>query len=376
MKVVFSGGGTAGHIMPGIAVGRRIVEEFPGTRVLFFTLQSDVGFKPLAESGFELEAVSSGGVLGKSFPSAALSAGRFFGGFLKALLKLKKLNPDVIIGCGGYASAPAVAAGIVLGKKVVLLEQNRSPGLVTRIFGRLADEVELSFPAGPELSGRAFRVKITGNPVRKEIISADRGDSMARLGLFPSVPVLAVLGGSSGSESLNRAVENLMEKSRSDGRLKAVLSSWQFIHITGEDGYHRVRRAYAGAGIKAKVFPFLEQVWHVYACADAVLSRSGGNSFAEITARCIPAVYVPYPWAGGHQEQNARSAFEAGAAVMVRDEALLTDEFSSVLLSVMSDASLREEMASAAELLPGGDAAGQVVKNIMEIIGKRDDNRH
>lgn len=370
MKAVFAGGGTAGHIMPGIAVGQRIVEEFPGSRVLFFTLESDMSFKPLAESGFRLEAVSSGGVLGKSLPAAALGAGRFFAGFLKTLKKLKKFNPDVIIGCGGYASAPAAAAGLALGKKVVLLEQNRAPGLVTRIFGRFADEVELSFPAGPEMSGKAFRFKITGNPVRKEIISANREDSLARLGLEVSAPVLAVLGGSSGSESLNRAMESLMEKSLADRGLKAGLSAWQFIHISGSAGFERVKRAYASAGAEAKVYTFFEEIWHVYACADLVVSRAGGNSAAEITARGIPAVYVPYPWAGGHQEQNALGACEAGAAVMVRDEALLTEEFSSVLLALMADASRREEMSRAAEGMPGGDAAGEVVKNITRIIGE------
>lgn len=376
MRVVFAGGGTAGHIMPGIAVGQKIVRKFPGSRVLFFTLKSDISLNPLVESGFRLEAVSSGGFLGKSPRAAVLSSGRFFMGFLKALKELKKFNPDVIIGCGGYASAPAVAAGTALGKKVVLLEQNRMPGLVTRIFGRFADEVELGFPAGRKMAGGASRFKITGNPVREEILSAERENSMACMGLAPSGPVLAVLGGSSGSGSLNAAMENLLKKARGGGRLKAVLGSWQFIHISGPAGYEHMRSVYANAGVRAKVYSFFEQIWHVYACADLVLSRCGGNSVAEITARGLPAVYVPYPWAGGHQEQNARGACEAGAAAMVRDEALLTCEFSSLLVSIMTDASRREKMSQAAESLAGGDAAGAVVKNIMKIIGENDDRRN
>ncbi len=368
MRAVFAGGGTAGHIMPGIVIGKRIMREFPGSEVLFFTLRRNMDFGPLAGSGFRVAEINAGGFVGKSPLVMALSFFDLARGFLKSLKGLINFNPDVIIGNGGYASAPAVMAGIVLRHKVILLEQNFVPGLTTRFFARFVDEVELSFPGSEKASGISS-YRITGNPVRPEIVSAEREKSLGRLNLSGLAPVLVIMGGSSGAASLNLAMEKVLKKACGVQRLKEVFSAWQVIHIAGAGGYEHMLGVYRNSGVEARVFSFFEEIWHVYACADLIVSRCGGNSAAEIAARGIPAVYAPYPLAGNHQELNARTACGLGSAVMIRDGELCTEKFSSLLLSLMTDSARREKMKCAGKSAAGRDAAGAIMERIMEITG-------
>lgn len=369
MRAVFSGGGTAGHIIPGIALGRRLLDELPGSSILFITLESDSGSAPLARSGFMLEGIKAGGLLGKNPLQAAAALARLGLGFFQSVRILRDFKPDIVIGNGGYVSAPPVAAGLLLGRKVVLMEQNLVPGLVTRLFARFSEEVELSFAGSARFLGKGVKWKAAGNPLRPEIFSAERKSSMEKLGLCPERPVLAVLGGSSGAASLNRAMEKFLTENSDE--LRKMRQPWQFIHLAGEKDFKRVNTAYKNSGAEARVFPFTGEIWDVYASADLVLSRSGGNSVAEISARGLPAVYVPYPGAGGHQEKNALDACARGAAVIVKDDALDGPGFGEVLFSLMAEDEKRRRMSEAAREFSPGDAAGLMLQRIVEITGEK-----
>lgn len=367
MRAAFAGGGTAGHIMPGLAVGKKIAAELPGSEILFFTLKKNTGFAPLALSGFRIEHINTAGLAGKSPCGAAGSLMKSAGGFIKALDVLRRFRPDVVVGLGGYASAPVVLAGLFLRRRVVLLEQNFVPGLATRVFARFADEVELSFEGSRRFISSSASCRVPGNPVREEIISAGRREGMERLGIPPGKKVLAVLGGSSGAGSLNLAMESLLENSAGDAVRERVLGDWHIIHVTGSSDYERLNNVYKRLKPGSGVYSFLDEIWHVYASADLLLARAGGNTVAEAAARGIPAVYVPYPLAaGGHQDHNARAFCSSGGAVMVEDAGLKSERFGEILFSLMSGSGKREEMARAARRART-DSASAVFKRILAV---------
>jgi UDP-N-acetylglucosamine--N-acetylmuramyl-(pentapeptide) pyrophosphoryl-undecaprenol N-acetylglucosamine transferase len=368
LRAVFAGGGTAGHIFPGIAAGQKIMEKLPGSEILFFTLESAMGFEPLCSSGFRIEPVAAGAFAGKGPGGKMFSLYNLLKGFLRAIIKVKKFNPDVIIGTGGYAAAPVVLAGAVLKKKIVLLEQNFVPGLATRFLAFFAAEVELSFPGSEVFLSRKCRYTVTGNPVRNEIILSGRVESMAALGISLNKNVLAVIGGSSGARSLNFAMERFVAWAKKETAV--LFKKWQLIHMTGEKDCEHMRSVYLKYGIDARVYPFLEHIGRVYACAGLIFARSGGNTVAEAASRSVPAVYAPYPFAtDNHQHLNARYYCDRGAAVMVEDADLCSEKFFRLLADVMQDDDKRRRMSFAA----GGcviESPGEKVFNrILSITG-------
>ena len=282
-----------------------------------------------------------------SLPVAALDAGRV----------LRRLKPCCVVGFGGYVAGPLVALGALAGVPAVAVEMDAQMGWTNRLLSRVVDKVCLSFP-DPRREGGKY--VFTGRPLRPSLLSVTREEGKARFALDPSRPTLLIFGGSLGARSINRAAVAAFAK---------TITPFQIVHVTGQRDYEEVRRALAepGANPGYQVHAFLDDFPLALAAADAVVSRAGG-SVAEILARGLPALLVPYPFAAGdHQTRNARRLVEQGAALSIADADLDPVRLAEAV-QVLLDPATNERMRAAALKLARPDATDRIAEVIVELV--------
>lgn len=356
-RLLVAGGGTGGHLYPGIAVAREAQKE--GWDVLFIGAEGGIEARVLPKEGLNLRTIRAGkymgmGLTGKirtvlSLPSVISSA--------RAIVR--EFRPDAVLGVGGYASFPAVAAAKLSGLPVVIQEQNAWPGLTNRLLGRFADVIAMGFAE----AGRFFVTKkiFTGNPIRSGLMMADRAAALKRFGLHEGRATVLVFGGSAGAHRINSGIVEALSL------LEGMKDSVQFIHQTGEKDRDMVEAAYRKAGFMAAVEAFIYDMDNAYACADMVVCRSGALTLAEVSALGKPAVLIPYPFAANnHQEHNARSFEKAGAARVVLDTDVTGERLASEIKGMLGDRRLLDDMAKKSRALGRPDAAARVLELIKE----------
>lgn len=310
-KILIAGGGTGGHLYPGIAVAAEAKKD--GIEVLFVGTARGIETRVVPREGFNLKLINAGRFKGMgasqkiktllSVPAGVAEAGRV----------IRAFGPDAVLGVGGYASFPVVLAAKIMGKPVILQEQNAVPGLANKLLGKIADRICLGFQAA-----RSFfperKCVLTGNPIRLGLLGINREDALSALRLEQERITVLVTGGSGGAAKINRAVADALPK------LMDMKHKLQFIHQTGERDYEETAAAYEKSGFISLVMPYIYDMAQAYACADLVICRSGALTIAEVTALGKPAVLIPYPFAAdNHQEVNARELEDAGAAMVVLD---------------------------------------------------------
>lgn len=364
-----TGGGTGGHLFPGLTLAGALAARNPNARLMFVGSN-----RPL-----EQELVAKHGYAHRGLPVESLSLARrnplkFFWrnwrAYRQALDQIRREQPAAVIGLGGYASFPLVLAACRLDVPTLLLEQNVWPGRTTRWLSRLVDAVCVSFPETiPHLSSRAIAT-VTGNPVRPEIAHLPRESkpegASTRL-------TLLVLGGSQGAATLNEAVARMLElRSRE-------FQGWRIVHQTGPLEPETFRRRYAALGLEAVVEPFFTKMESWYREASLVISRAGATTLAELAFAGVPAVLVPYPQAAdNHQLLNAQAYESAGAAkvILQRDDPDLTaGQLGESLAPLLSDPSRRAVMSRAFQSLARADAAARVIEVLDAIVASRPPNR-
>ena len=287
---------------------------------------------------------------------------------LKAISKaraiLREFGPDVVVGTGAYVSAPVVLAAVSLRIPTVIHEQNAIPGLANRLLAKFATGIAVSFEDARRFFPRRS-VELTGNPIREDILSADRASARRLLELDPEGPVVLIFGGSRGASRLNDAAIG--------GAEKLLEAGAEVIHSTGSADYERVKEALAGMdGARYKIFPYITDMADAYAAADLVISRAGASTVAEVTARGLASVLIPYPYATGrHQDANARVLKNAGAARVVPDEELTPERLASEVSSLLMDRKALDRMKSAAKGLGKPDAARRLADLVKRVAGKR-----
>ena len=292
---------------------------------------------------------------------AALALLEMLIGFQQSRNLLSVLKPQLVIGLGGYVCAPTVAASALHGVPAIMLEQNSYPGKANRLLSRLCRYACVSFPECAKHLSHT-RVVVTGNPVREDILTADREESRRALGIDSDRKVLLVTGASQGAASLNEAVLQALGAWRD--------LPWTIFHLTGPRHLEEVKakaEALTREGrLDFRAIGYSDEVARLYAAADLLVCRAGATTLAELTARGLPAILVPYPFAAeGHQEKNAQSLVEVGAGMMILDsqvKALLGDTVTALL----EDQDRRQQMAAASKKLGQPEA----VKRILEVIEK------
>lgn len=362
--IVIAGGGTAGHLFPGLAVAHELSAMADSPRITF------------AGSGraFEAKHVADAGFAYKSFPCApAAQRVRNIWRFLKDNLTgyraacrfLNRERPSVVVGLGGFASVPVVRAAVHLGIPLVLLEQNAYPGKVTRWIAPHADLICAAFEAARQHLASVCPVRVTGNPLRPGF------PARSRISQSPShrVRQLLVLGGSGGAHSLNEAVPRALYKLAQNGH-KIVA-----IHQSGLAEVDTTRAIYQKLNVRAKVTPFLKNMAEVMEGSDLVICRAGGSTLSEIAASGLPAILIPYPRAADdHQRHNADVFQRANAAQVVCEDDCgirLDVAIARALDDLMSDESKRAEMTSAMLRLARPDAAWHVAVMVYDMAHQR-----
>jgi len=366
--IVIAGGGTGGHLFPGIAIADAFREENPAVRVLFVSIGRSLEVSALAEKGYNLARITAAGIKGKGRMDQLRAAVKIPLGVLESVGILKRFHPDAVIGVGGYSSGPVVLAAWLLRIPIVLHEQNIIPGLTNRVLSRLADRLCLSFARMP--SGiPAEKVIVTGNPVRREILDIlNQGPSTPDAASSEDNPfTVLVIGGSQGARRINTAVLEALEYIREKDRVF-------IIHQTGESDEQRVRRGYSDAGMNARVQAFFTDMARQYTRADLVICRAGATTTAEITAAGKPAVFIPFPFAAdNHQELNARSLSDCGAAELILENRLSGKRLAERIEYFRSDRQALDRMASRAHALGRPDAARVIVDECRRLINRSHD---
>jgi UDP-N-acetylglucosamine--N-acetylmuramyl-(pentapeptide) pyrophosphoryl-undecaprenol N-acetylglucosamine transferase len=357
IRVVIAGGGTGGHLYPGIAVARELRRRRPDALVTFAGTAKGIEKRVVPREGFPLDLLRSAGLKGMS-PGALVRG--------LALLPLSGLDawqiissrrPDIVIGVGGYSSGPVVLAAAVRGIPTLLLEQNAVPGLTNRLLARIVSAAAVTFESTREYFGR--RSIVTGNPVRPEFFE----QTPAAAAGGPSR--VLIFGGSQGAHAINMAMVAAAE------RLAAHPGRVAITHQTGERDLERVRAGYSRAGIEARVEPFLFAMDREMTSADLVVCRAGATTLAELTAAGVPAILVPLPTAADdHQRRNAEVLVAAGAAEMIEQKDLDGARLAGRIEALLQDPDRLRGMADQARRFARPDAAQAIVDRVLELAGE------
>ncbi len=309
MRCVIAGGGTGGHLFPGMAIAEAFVERERGNEVLFIGTARGIEARILAGGRFPLKMIGAKPIQGRTLVGKWRGLWSVPAAILEARSILKSFRPDFVLGVGGYASGPTVLAAFLLGIRRAIHEQNVIPGMTNRILRRFSQRIFVSFEETKEYFPEKKTV-VTGNPVRKEIL---RGKERRRGDRF----TLLVFGGSAGAHRINVAMMEALP------HLDQIKSSLRVIHQTGKDDLQFVLRGYQEKGFDALVRPFFEEMAPYYQMADLVICRSGASTVAELAVCGKAAILIPYPFAAhDHQSINARRLVQRGAARMIEDGAL------------------------------------------------------
>ena len=352
--VVFAGGGTGGHVFPGLAVADQIAAARPGTRITFAGGGGGLEKRLVAAAGFPYRAIPC-----RPAPQGPWQAVRFvidsIAGVRAAGGWLDRENADVVVGLGGFASVPMARAAVRRHVPLILLEQNALPGRATRFLARSADLICLAIDAARRHLPRSSRALVTGNPLR-------RGFSAAPLQGTRRPRRLIVLGGSRGARPLNESVPTALYK------LGERLCGWEVLHQSGEHDAAATRSCYACLGMKAKVVSFVNDLPQLMATSDLALCRAGGTTLAELAAAAVPAVLVPYPLAADdHQRHNANWFAGRGGGLVVDQEkgrGPFDDRLADAVADLLTNGARRQTMATAAARLARPGAAEAVARQI------------
>ena len=363
MKVIIAGGGTGGHLFPGIAVAEALRAADPDCDVLFVGTDKPFEREAAARAGFEHRGIAVTAIKRRKWWEKLAALWRLVAAVFTAAGIIWRFKPDMILGVGGYASAPCLLAGFLMGKRTAVQEQNVAPGLTNKVLGMLSGRVYASFGESRDFFPEG-KVLVTGNPVR---LSLSSGTGRKRESGAPFTVMM--VGGSQGAHGINTAV---MEAIGKEGE---SLRGIRFIHQTGENDFQAVSEAYRAWGGAADVRPFFYDMAEQYEKTDLLVCRSGATTVAEITVLGKAAVFVPFPFAAdNHQEKNARALEAAGAARVILQKDLTGSVFAGTVLELSRDpaALSRMEEASKAHGRPraAADIAADMLASVPETGGK------
>ncbi len=358
MRIIITGGGTGGHLFPGIALADSLRQRFPGCEILFIGTKRQLDRDTLAGLDFQQESIACMGLKGMGLAHRLRSLISLPKAVLEARRIIRKFQPALVFGVGGYVTGPVLLAAKLLGIPACIHEQNSVPGLANRLSARFVNKVFVSIPG--KYPFPLAKTVVSGNPVRKEILAA----AERRQHKETTKPLtLLVMGGSLGAHRVNML---MLEAAQHITATQPF--PFRLIHQTGAADAEEVRAGYAAAGIEAEVAPFFKDMAAVYAQADAAVARAGATSLAELAVMGLPALLIPYPYAADdHQAANAAYYVAGGGAKMYREEEL-NGERLAVLMELAADTDKLSAMGAAMRKMAVPDAAERILAECMELI--------
>jgi UDP-N-acetylglucosamine--N-acetylmuramyl-(pentapeptide) pyrophosphoryl-undecaprenol N-acetylglucosamine transferase len=361
VRVVIAGGGTGGHLYPGIAVARELLRREPAAQVSFAGTARGIEAQVVPREGFPLDLVRSLGLKGKSIRQAFQGAALVPLSLVDAFRIIRARRPQLVIGVGGYSSGPVVLAAALRGVPTMVLEQNAVPGLTNRLLAPFVRAVAVTFEATKTFFGsKAF---VSGNPVRPEFLAS--AEPAGASGTHGELVRVLVFGGSQGAHAINLAMVEAA------AQLAARGPHLRLAHQTGERDLEMVRAGYRAAGLAAEVEPFFFDMGRRLGQADVIVCRAGATTVAELTVAGKPAILIPLPTAtDDHQRKNAEALAAAGAVEVLPQSAASGSALAARILALAGDPQRRVEMARAARSVARPDAARLIVDRALELVRK------
>jgi UDP-N-acetylglucosamine--N-acetylmuramyl-(pentapeptide) pyrophosphoryl-undecaprenol N-acetylglucosamine transferase len=357
MKLLIAGGGTGGHLFPGMAVAEEFLARDPANQVLFVGTARGIEARAVPAAGYRLELISAAGVRGKGGFSQLKAAAMMLYGYARSRRVLKEFRPDFVLGVGGYASLPMVLAARGMQVPCFIHEQNAIPGMTNKLLARFAGQVFITL----EESAKFFpqdKILVTGNPLRRQIL-----DMVAQASFAPfsegekGKPFrIFVFGGSQGAHAINMAVTAALP------HLADLSDRLEICHQTGEADCSAVRDTYQGSRIPATIHPFISDMASEYRKADLIICRAGATTIAETTACGKACLFIPFPHAvDDHQRRNAEALLKKQACFMLLEHELTGERLAAMIRDVIQDSALLRQTGEAAFGLARLDAAQIIV---------------
>lgn len=358
-KVVIAGGGTGGHLFPGIALAEEFTRRKKGWEIIFVGTGRGLEQRILPRWGFALVTIPAAPLKGRSWWGKATGIFALFLGVWWSVALLRRISPRLVIGLGGYSAGAVVLAAYLLGIKRVIQEQNVQPGFTNRMASRFSQRVFLSWAEGVRFFPSA-KARVTGNPLRQAVLEG-RGKKQSKKGF-----TLLIFGGSQGATAINRAMIEAAPL------LKEIKKDLRIIHQTGAADYPWVREGYEKEGLEATVHPFIDEMAPCYREAHLAICRAGAATITELCAWGRASILIPYPFAADdHQRTNAEVLARHGAGRMIPDQELSGKRLSQEILSLYRDRKALHEMEKQAAVLGQTDAAARIVDECYRLLGMR-----
>ena len=354
-RFLFAGGGTGGHLYPAIAVAEEIKRIKPESEILFVGTKSKIEGRVVPKLGYQFKSIWIKGFSRKFNLANLLFPIKLIVSLLQSLLISFKFKPKVAIGSGGYVAGPAIWGASVMGAKIILMESNSYPGITTRLLERYADEVHISFEDSKKYLRFTAKIKVTGNPVRKELGSSDKMDAKKYFGLDQNKFTILILGGSLGADSINNATADMI----SDLEKNNLQIIWQ----TGKNYYDKYKNFNFTS---VKIFDFIDDMNKAYSACDLLVARAGATTIAELSVLGIPSILIPSPHvAENHQYYNAKSLADIGAAVLLPDDQLMNN-LKNKIFQLVSDKDLLKSLGENSKKNSKPDSALEIAESAIK----------
>ena len=363
MKLILSGGGTGGHIYPALTLIDAIKNKKPDAEFLYVGTEKGLEADIVPKAGINFVALKMEGGLERHFTLENIfRAADAVWSIKRASDIVKNFKPSAVVGTGGYVCGPILLAASLLKVPTLIQEQNAVAGVTNKILSKFVDKIAVgtrdalkNFPES--------KTVYTGNPIRKEVLAAKREDGLREFNFTDDKPIVLISGGSRGARSINNAMIDVLKSA-------AEKNSVQFLHVTGKGEFDSVMEKLSDLDApNVKIVPYLYNMPTAMAMADLAIFRAGATGLAELTARGVPAILIPYPYAAeNHQEFNARSLVEAGAARMILNKDLSAEILSATLDELLASPEKLKSMAQASLSLGKPNAADEIADLILKLI--------
>ncbi|HEY3424712.1 MAG TPA: undecaprenyldiphospho-muramoylpentapeptide beta-N-acetylglucosaminyltransferase [Negativicutes bacterium] len=368
MRIIMSGGGTGGHIYPAITIVKAIEKVVQPCEVLFVGTQDGLEADIIPKEGYSFATIEVRGFERRLSWQNINTVRKTLSSVVHSQKIIRDFKPDIVIGTGGYVCGPVLLAASLMRIPTMIQEQNVIPGITNKILARFVKQIAVGYSQAAKYFNNPEKVIFSGNPIRAEVMSASREAGVAALGLNPSKQTILVSGGSRGARSINQAMLSVYQ-------YVAARKDIQLLHVTGQNEYNGIVGNVKQYGIDITncgniiIKPYLYNMPEALAATDLAIFRAGAIGLAELTARGIPAILIPYPYAAAnHQEFNARVMERQGAAIVIRDAELDKTNLIEIISGLLSNPTRLADMAKASKALGRPDAAKTIANMVLTLL--------
>lgn len=364
MKVLIAGGGTGGHINPGLAIAKYIKQKEPSAEVIFVGTNKGLETKLVPREGYRLETITVRGFRRKLSLDTVVAVKELVQSFFEASSLIRRIKPDVVIGTGGYVCGPVLYVAAKKKIPTLIHESNAFPGVTNRLLARYVNYVAISFKDSMKYFGNKEKLVLTGNPVRQELLNANKQEVIRQLDIMPGKPLIVVMGGSRGARKINETVAEMLNH--------YYKGEFNIIFSTGEVQFDEINSSIKVNGMyekMIKVVPYIYDVGNVYAAGDLMICRAGAITISELQTMGIPSILIPSPYVtANHQEHNARSLERDGGAVVMLESELNAASLYKQICSLISNGEILKKMGKDATKNRTADSAEKIYSLIKKIM--------